>query len=82
MPSKYPFELQVFDLSSTSVEAAVKSVYAKLEELHRQGYSQAQYLASKVSFVLVADHQRVYKTLQVIQLLLCVLSSLLGCLPP
>ena len=63
--------LQVFDMASTTVEAAVKSVFAKLEELDGQGYSAARYIASKVSFVLVGDHKRVYNTLQVQRLPPC-----------
>lgn len=57
--------LQVFDLSTTTVETAVQSVFSKLEELDGQGFSAARYIASKVSFVLVGDHKRVYNTLQV-----------------
>jgi hypothetical protein len=64
--SAQPFDLQVFDLASTTAEAAIKSIFAKLDEMDRQGYSAAQYIASRVSFMLVGDHQRVYNTLQVL----------------
>ena len=68
-----PLLLQVFDLASTTVEAAVKSVFARLEELDGQGFSAARYIASKVSFVLVGDHKKVYNTLQVPSLIYCLL---------
>lgn len=48
------------------METAVKSVFARLEELDGQGYSAARYIASKVIFVLLGDHKRVYHTLQVL----------------
>ena len=69
MLSKYSIYVQVFDLSATTVENAIKQVFAKLEELDNKGYSQARYIASKVSFVLVGDHKRAYTTLQVLHVL-------------
>lgn len=71
----------MFDLSSTTVETAIKSVFAKLEELDAQGYSAARYIASKVSFVLVGDHKRVYNTLQVLHSHICLVLDPLILLP-
>lgn len=59
--------LQVFDLASTTVSAAVKSIYKRLEELEGQGFSAARLISDRVSFVLVGDHKRVYNTLQVLE---------------
>lgn len=61
--------MQVFDLASTTVSAAVKSIFARLEELEAQGYTEARLISERVSFVLIGDHHRVYNTLQVLYLL-------------
>jgi hypothetical protein len=61
----------VFDLSITTLEEVIESVYGKLEDLKAQGFNDADYIAKKVSFVLLADHKRVYNTLQVLNPHLC-----------
>lgn len=58
-------DFQVYDLASTNVEFAIKSIFTKFEEMDRMGYPEARHIASKISFVLVGDHKRVYSTLQV-----------------
>lgn len=58
-------DLQVFDISESSPEKVVQRMYDHLETLKTQEIKGAVEMQSQLRVLLMGDHKRVYRTLQV-----------------